>query len=160
MPTFDIVSEIDHHELTNAIDQANKEITTRYDFKGSDAKIEFTTDSLMFHAESRFQLQQMFPVLLSKMSKRGLDIDSLKMGDVVEAAKTAKQPISIQEGIDKEMAKKIVKMVKESKMKVQTAIQGEQLRVTGKKRDDLQQVMQLLKQADLGIPLQFNNFRD
>ena len=160
MPTFDIVSEIDRHELTNAVDQANKEIGTRFDFKASNARIEFSGDDLVFHAQSRFQLQQMFPVLLSKMSKRGLDIDSLKMGDVTEAATTAKQPVTVQEGIDKEIAKKIVKMVKESKLKVQTAIQGEQLRVTGKKRDDLQEAMQLLKQADLGIPLQFNNFRD
>ncbi len=160
MPTFDIVSEVDRHELTNAVDQANKEIGTRFDFKGSDARIEFSGDDLVFHAQSRFQLQQMFPVLLSKMSKRGLDIDSLKMGDVTEAATTAKQPVTVQEGIDKEIAKKIVKLVKESKLKVQTAIQGEQLRVTGKKRDDLQEAMQLLKQADLGIPLQFNNFRD
>ena len=114
----------------------------------------------MFHAETRFQLQQMFPVLLSKMTKRGLDIDCLKTGDVVEAAKTAKQPISIQEGIDKETAKKIVKLIKDSKLKVQASIQGEQVRVTGKKRDDLQQAMQLMKGAELGIPLKFNIFRD
>jgi uncharacterized protein YajQ (UPF0234 family) len=160
MPSFDTVSEINHHELTNAVDQANKEISTRYDFKGSDARIEFSGKDLMFHAQSRFQLQQMFPVLLQKMSKRGLDINCLKMGDVVEAAKTAKQPASLQEGIDKEVAKKIVKLIKESKMKVQASIQGEQVRVTGKNRDDLQQAMQLMKTADLGIPLQFNNFRD
>lgn len=160
MPSFDTVSEIDHHELTNAIDQANKEISTRYDFKGSDARIEMSGNELMFHAQSRFQLQQMFPVLLSKMTKRGLDIDCLKTGDVVEAAKTAKQPISIQEGIDKEIAKKIVKLIKESKIKVQAAIQGEQVRVTGKSRDDLQQAMKLMKESNLGIPLQFNNFRD
>lgn len=160
MPSFDTVSEIDHHELTNAVDQANREIGTRYDFKGSDAKIENSGDELMFHAQSRFQLQQMFPVLLSKMSKRGLDIDCLKMGDVVEGSNTAKQPISIQEGIDKEMARKIVKLIKESKMKVQAAIQGEQVRITGKKRDDLQKAMQLIKETEIGIPLQFNNFRD
>lgn len=160
MPSFDVVSEINHHELTNAIDQANKEIGTRYDFKGANAKIELSDTELMFHAESKFQLQQMFPVLLSKMTKRGLDIDCLKTGDVVEAAKTAKQPISIQEGIDKEQAKKIVRLIKDSKIKVQASIQGEQVRVSGKKRDDLQQVMQLLKEADLGIPVQFNNFRD
>lgn len=160
MPSFDTVSEIDHHELTNAIDQANREISTRYDFKGSNAKIEFSGNEVMFHAETRFQLQQMFPVLLSKMGKRGLDIDCLKPGDVVESAKTARQPISIQEGIDKEIGKKIVKIIKESKLKVQAAIQGEQVRVTGKSRDDLQQTMKLLKESDLGIPLQFNNFRD
>jgi len=160
MPSFDTVSEINHHELTNAIDQANREIGTRYDFKGSNAKIEFTGNELMFHAQSRFQLQQMFPVLLQKMNKRGLDIDCLKLGDVVEGANSAKQSISIQEGIDKEVAKKIVKLNKESKLKVQAAIQGEQVRITGKKRDDLQQAMQIMKQAELGIPLQFNNFRD
>jgi cyclic-di-GMP-binding protein len=160
MPSFDTVSEIDHHELKNAIDQANREIGTRYDFKGADAKIELTDKEIMFHAESRFQLQQMFPVLLSKMGKRGLDIDCLKTGDVVEAAKTARQPISIQEGIDKEVGKKIIKLIKESKLKVQASIQGEQVRITGKSRDDLQQAMQLMKGANLGIPLQFNNFRD
>ncbi|MBC8209435.1 MAG: YajQ family cyclic di-GMP-binding protein [Gammaproteobacteria bacterium] len=160
MPSFDTVSEIDHHELTNAVDQANKEISTRYDFKGSDARIEFSGEDLMFHAQSRFQLQQMFPVLMQKMSRRGLDINCLKMGDVVEAAKTAKQPVSLQEGVDKDVAKKIVKLIKESKIKVQASIQGEQVRVTGKNRDDLQQAMQLMKGAELGIPLQFNNFRD
>ncbi len=160
MPSFDTVSEINHHELTNAVDQANKEIGSRYDFKGSNARIEMADSGLTFHAETKFQLQQMLPVLLQKMTRRGLDVDCLKTGDVIEAAKTAKQPVSIQEGIDKEMAKKIVKLIKDSKLKVQASIQGEQVRVSGKKRDDLQQVMQLLKQAELGIPLQFNNFRD
>ena len=160
MPSFDTVSEIDHHELTNALDQANKEIGSRYDFKGSNARIEQSDNGLMFHAETKFQLQQMLPVLLQKMSRRGLDVNCLKTGDVIEAAKSAKQPVSLQEGIDKEMAKKIVKMIKDSKLKVQASIQGEQVRVSGKKRDDLQQVMQLLKNAELGIPLQFNNFRD
>jgi len=160
MPSFDTVSEIDHHELSNALDQANKEIGSRYDFKGSNAHIEHSESGLVFHAETKFQLQQMFPVLLSKMTKRGLDVNCLKTGDVIEAAKTAKQPVSIQEGIDKEMAKKIVKLIKDSKLRVQASIQGEQVRVSGKKRDDLQQVMQMLKQAELGIPLQFNNFRD
>ncbi len=160
MPSFDTVSEINHHELTNAIDQANREIGTRYDFKGSDAKIEFTATEIMFHAQSRFQLQQMFPVLLQKMSKRSLDVNSLKSGDVVESANSARQPYSVQEGIDKELARKIVKLIKGSKIKVQAAIQGEQIRISGKKRDDLQQAIQLLKDEELGIPLQFINFRD
>ncbi len=160
MPSFDTVSEIDHHELTNAVDQANREIGTRYDFKGSDARIELVDNQLMMHAQSKFQLQQMLPVLIQKMSRRGLDINCLQSGDVIEAAKTAKQPVSIQEGIDKDMAKKIVKLLKDSKLKVQAQIQGEQVRVTGKKRDDLQQAIQLLKQSELGIPLQFSNFRD
>ncbi len=160
MPSFDTVSEIDHHELTNAVDQANREISNRYDFKGSGARIELSETELVMHAQSKFQLQQMLPVLIQKMSRRGLDIDCLKSGEAVEAAKTARQPVSIQEGIDKEMAKKIVKLLKDSKLKVQAQIQGEQVRVNGKKRDDLQQAIQLLKQSELGIPLQFTNFRD
>jgi cyclic-di-GMP-binding protein len=160
MPSFDAVSEINHHELNNAIDQANREIGTRYDFKGSNARMELSGNEIIFHAETKFQLQQMFPVLLSKMGKRGLDIECLKSGQVVEAAKTARQPIAIQEGIDKEIGKKIVKLIKDSKLKVQASIQGEQVRVTGKSRDDLQQAMKLMKESDLGIPLQFNNFRD
>lgn len=160
MPSFDTVSEINHHELNNAIDQANREIGTRYDFKGSNARMELSGNEIIFHAETKFQLQQMFPVLLSKMGKRGLDIDCLKSGQVVEAAKSARQPIAIQEGIDKEIGKKIVKLIKDSKLKVQASIQGEQVRVTGKSRDDLQQAMKLMKESDLGIPLQFNNFRD
>ena len=160
MPSFDTVSEIDHHELTNAIDQANREIGTRYDFKGSNANIELNGNELVMHAQSKFQLQQMFPVLLQKMNRRGLDIDCLKLGEAVEGAKDAKQPVAIQEGIDKEVAKKIVKVIKDSKLKLQAQIQGEQVRVTGKKRDDLQQAMQLLKKTELGIPLQFNNFRE
>jgi hypothetical protein len=160
MPSFDVVSELDHHELTNAVDQANREIGNRYDFKGANARIELGEKELVMHAESRFQVQQMFPVLLSKLTRRGLDVDCLKTGDIVEQATTARQPVSIQEGIDKETAKKIVKLVKDSKLKLQASIQGEQVRVTGKKRDDLQQAMQLIKGGGLEIPLQFNNFRD
>ncbi len=160
MPSFDTVSEIDHHELTNAVDQANREVSTRYDFKGSDAKIELSGNDLILHAQSKFQLQQMLPVLHQKMSKRGLDIDSLEPGQATEVNNRAKQPLLVKEGIDKEVAKKVVKLIKESKMKVQASIQGEQVRITGKKRDDLQQAMQLMKEANLGIPLQFNNFRD
>ncbi len=160
MPSFDTVSEINHHELTNAIDQANREIGNRYDFKGANARIEMKGNELVLSAESKFQVQQMFPVLLSKMTKRGLDVDCLKTGDIEEQAKTARQGISIQEGIDKEIAKKIVKLIKDSKLKVQASIQGEQVRVTGKKRDDLQQAIQLMKEANLGLPLQFTNFRD
>jgi hypothetical protein len=160
MPSFDTVSELDHHELTNAVDQANREIGTRYDFKGANAHIDLADKELVMHAESKFQVQQMFPVLLSKMTRRGLDVECLKTGDIVEQAKTARQSVSIQEGIDKETAKKIVKLLKDSKLKVQASIQGEQVRVSGKKRDDLQQAIQVLKAAELGIPLQFNNFRD
>jgi len=160
MPSFDVVSEIDHHELKNALDHANREIGTRYDFKGSNAKIEQVGNELNLEAESKFQLQQMTPILLEKMSKRNIDVDCLEFGTVVEMNKHARQQISVKEGLDKDPARKMVKQIKDSKLKVQAAIQGDQLRVTGKKRDELQQVMQLLRDAKLGIPLQFNNFRD
>ena len=160
MPSFDVVSEVDHHELRNAIDQANREIGTRYDFKGSDARIELNGNDLNLEAEAEFQLQQMAPILKEKLSKRGIDVECLEFGDVVEMNRRARQPVRVREGLDSDLARKMVKLVKESRLKVQAAIQGEQLRITGKKRDDLQQVMQMLRGANLGIPLQFNNFRD
>jgi uncharacterized protein YajQ (UPF0234 family) len=160
MPSFDVVSEIDHHELKNALDQANREIGTRYDFKGSGANIEQSGNDLTLEAESEFQVKQMLPILKEKMSKRGIDVDCLEFADIVEMNKRARQQVKIREGLDKDLARKMVRLVKDSKLKVQVAIQGEQLRVSGKKRDDLQQVMQILRQAGLGIPLQFNNFRD
>ena len=160
MPSFDVVSEIDHHELKNALDQANREIGTRYDFKGSNAKIEQSGNDLILEAESEFQVKQMVPILKEKMSKRGIDVDCLEFADIVEMNKRARQQVKVREGLDKDLARKMVKLVKDSKLKVQVAIQGEQLRVNGKKRDDLQQVMQILREAGLGIPLQFNNFRD
>lgn len=160
MPSFDIVSEVDHHELSNAIDQANREIGTRYDFKGSDARIEQTDNQLTLSTESEFQIKQMTPILKEKMSKRGIDVSCLDFADIVEMNKRARQQVLVREGLDKDLARKIVKLIKDSKLKVQASIQGEQVRVNGKKRDDLQQVMKLLKEANLGIPLQFNNFRD
>jgi hypothetical protein len=160
MPSFDIVSEVDHHELSNAIDQANREIGTRYDFKGSDARIEQSENQLTLSTESEFQIKQMTPILKQKMSKRGIDVSCLEFADVVEMNRRARQQVLVREGLDRDLARKIVKLIKESKLKVQVAIQGEQVRVNGKKRDDLQQVMKLLKEANLGIPLQFNNFRD
>ena len=160
MPSFDIVSEVDHHELSNAIDQANREIGTRYDFKGSDARVEQSENQLTLSCESEFQIKQMTPILKEKMSKRGIDVSCLEFSDIVEMNKRARQQVLVREGLDKDLARKVVKLIKDSKLKVQAAIQGEQGRVNGKKRDDLQQVMQLLKQANLGIPLQFNNFRD
>jgi len=160
MPSFDTVSEVDHHELSNAIDQANREIGTRYDFKGSDAKIEQVDNQLTLSAESDFQIKQMTPILKEKMSKRGIDVSCLEFSDVVEMNKRARQQVLVREGLDKELARKIVKLIKDSKIKAQAAIQGDQVRVSGKKRDDLQQIMQLLREANLDIPLQFNNFRD
>jgi uncharacterized protein YajQ (UPF0234 family) len=160
MPSFDVVSELERHELTNAVDQANREISTRFDFKGSEAKIEETKEGLTMDAESEFQLDQMMTVLNQKLVKRGLDIQSLEKQKVESSNMRARQKLLIKEGLDKELAKKIVKLVKESKMKVQASIQGEQVRITGKNRDDLQQAIALLKGAGLEQPLQFTNFRD
>ena len=160
MPSFDTVSEVDHHELSNAIDQANREIGTRYDFKGSGARIEQTDNQLSLIAESEFQIKQMMPILKEKMSKRGIDVSCLEFSDIVEMNKRASQQVLVREGLDQDLARKIVRLIKDSKIKAQVAIQGDQVRVSGKKRDNLQQIMQLLREANLGIPLQFNNFRD
>ena len=160
MPSFDTVSEVDHHELSNAIDQANREIGTRYDFKGSDAKIEQAGNQLTLSAESDFQIKQMTPILKEKMSRRGIDVSCLEFSDVIEMNKRARQQVLVREGLDPDLARKIIRLIKDSKIKAQAAVQGDQVRVTGKKRDDLQQIMQLLREANLGIPLQFNNFRD
>jgi uncharacterized protein YajQ (UPF0234 family) len=161
MPSFDIVSELDSHEVTNAVDQANKEVSTRFDFKGSNANFELDKDSnIVMKAESTFQLQQMLPILYAKMGKRGIDIACLESGKIQDTGKTAQQSIALKQGIESDMAKKIVKLIKDKKLKVQTAINGDKLRVTGKKRDDLQEVIQMLRGEDLGQPLQFNNFRD
>jgi uncharacterized protein YajQ (UPF0234 family) len=160
MPSFDTVSEVDAHELNNAIDQTSREISTRFDFKDSNAKVSHEDSNIRLEAKSEFQLGQVYDILITKMSKRGIDVMCLERGKVEEANMCARQQIILKQGIEKDTAKKIVKLIKDSKIKVQTAIQGEKLRVTGKKRDDLQSVMSLLKDAKLGIPLQFNNFRD
>ena len=160
MPSFDVVSEIDHHELANAVDQANREVTTRFDFKGSDSSFELKETVITMKTESEFQLDQMLDVLYSKMTKRGIDLDAVELGEPVIMAKTATRSVTVREGFDTELARKIVKEVKGSKSKVLASIQGDQVRVTGKKRDDLQQVIALLKGTELGLPLQFKNFRD
>ena len=160
MPSFDIVSEIDNHEIMNAVDQANKEVSTRFDFKGSNALFEHQDDNIIMKAESTFQLQQMLPILYAKMGKRGIDINSMDSGKITDTGKTAQQTISLKQGISSDLAKQIVKLIKDKKMKVQAAINGDKVRVTGKKRDDLQEVIQMLRTEDLGQPLQFNNFRD
>jgi uncharacterized protein YajQ (UPF0234 family) len=161
MPSFDIVSEVDMHELSNALDQSNRDVGTRFDFKGTDASFELDNDSnIKVSAEADFQIQQMLEILRSKMVKRGIDIKSLEEGDVQLVGQKANMIVTVQQGIEADIARKIVKAVKEAKLKVQTAIQGEKLRVTGKKRDDLQQVMALLKDGSYGVPLQYDNFRD
>jgi uncharacterized protein YajQ (UPF0234 family) len=160
MPTFDIVSEVDMHEMSNAVDQASREIGTRFDFKGVPASFELSDNVVVLTAEVDFQIQQMMDILQSKMVKRGLDISSLKSADIENVGQRAIMKVAVQQGIEADIARKIVKKVKEQKMKVQVAIQGEKLRVTGKKRDDLQGVIAMLKDENYGLPLQFNNFRD
>jgi uncharacterized protein YajQ (UPF0234 family) len=160
MPSFDVVSEVNHHELSNAVDQANREVSTRFDFKGTGSSFELDGSQITMNTESEFQLQQMYDMLCNKLVKRGIDISCLEMADPVIQLKTATQNVAVREGIETTDAKKMVKLIKENKLKVQAAIQGEQLRVTGKKRDDLQQVIALLKEGGFGLPLQFKNFRD
>lgn len=160
MPSFDIQSEVDSHELTNAVDQAHREISNRFDFKGTSAKIELLEDKVSLIADSDFQVQQMHPILYQKLTSRGIDIACLDPQKVETVGKGVRQYVNVKQGIDKETAKKMVATIKSSKLKVQASIQGEQVRVTGKKRDDLQNVISLLKKQDLGLPLQFENFRD
>jgi uncharacterized protein YajQ (UPF0234 family) len=160
MPSFDVVSEVDHHELSNAIDQANREVTTRFDFKGSDSKFERSDTQITLYTQSEFQLQQMYDILCNKLVKRGVDIAALELGKPDIQLKTATQVVTVREGIETVEAKKMIKLIKDRKLKVQAAIQGDQLRVTGKKRDDLQEAIALLKENDFGMPLQFKNFRD
>ncbi len=160
MPSFDVVSEVDMHELSNAVDQANREVNTRFDFKGADAHFEVSGTEITLAAENEFQLQQMMDILQKKMVKRGVDIGCLDIGEPESSGIRAKQKVTVRQGVDKDAARKIVKLIKEMKLKVQAAIQGEQVRVTAKKRDDLQQVMAMLREQTLDLPLQFTNFRD
>lgn len=160
MPSFDVVSEVNQHELSNGIDQAVREVTTRFDFKGSGSNFELADNVITMNTESDFQLSQMYDILCNKLVKRGIDIACLEKGEPVIQARTATQTVKVNEGIDTLTARNLVKLIKQGKTKVQAAIQGEQLRVTGKKRDDLQAVIALLKESKTDLPLQFKNFRD
>jgi len=160
MPSFDVVSEYDSHEASNAVDQANREIDTRFDFRGSNASFTLENENILLESDNEFQLQQMLDILNNKLIKRGIDIACVDVGDPELRGQRARQNLTLKEGIDQLTAKKIVKMVKDKKMKVQSAIQGDKVRITGKKRDDLQAVMAMLKEEKLDVPLQFNNFRD
>ena len=160
MPSFDIVCEMDRHEVTNAVDQANREVGNRFDFKGTDAKYELKDDKITMKAEVDFQLNQMMDILCQKLTKRGVDVGHLKVGEPNIQHKKAEQVITLQEGITQDIAKKIIKFIKDKKVKVQPTIQGEQVRVTGKKIDDLQQVISLVEAQDFGLPLQCGNYRD
>ena len=160
MPSFDAVSEVDLQELNNAVDQANREIGTRYDFRGVDAKYVRTENEVTLTAEAEIQLDQMLDVLRAKMVGRKIDVKVLEVGDPKPSGKVINQHILVRQGINTDLARKIVKMIKDKRMKVQAAIQGDKVRVTGKKRDDLQQVMALIRDNDLDMPIQFDNFRD
>lgn len=160
MPSFDIVSEFDMHELTNAVDQANREVGQRFDFKGVDAKFELKENVVTLHAQVEFQIDQMLELLKGKLVKRKIDVTALKVEDIELVGQRAQQKVIVQQGVETEVAKKIQKHVKDLKMKVQIAIQGDKLRVTGNKRDDLQAVIANLRQQSFGLPLQFDNFRD
>ena len=161
MPSFDIISEVNQVEVRNALDQANKELSTRFDFKGSDARAELADKILTLFADDDFKMKQVIDIVVGKLTKRGVDIRALKYGTIEKVSgNKVKQVVTIRVGVEQELAKKIVKLVKDSKMKVQASIQGEAVRVSGAKRDDLQQAIALVKKTITDFPVQFGNFRD
>jgi uncharacterized protein YajQ (UPF0234 family) len=161
MPSFDVVSEVNQVEVRNALEQANREISTRFDFKGSDARVEHKEKELTLYADSDFKLKQVTDVLLGKLTKRGVDVRALKFGDVEKiSGDKVKQVVTLRVGIEQELAKKIVKQLKDSKLKVQASIQGDEVRVSGAKKDELQSAIALVKKTVTDFPVQFGNFRD
>ena len=161
MPSFDIISEINQVELRNALDQTNKEVTNRFDFKGSDARVELADKELTVFADDNFKLGQVYDVLLGKMAKRNVDMRCLDRGKVERiGGDKVKQVITVKVGVDQELGKKLQRMIKDAKLKVQASIQGDAVRVSGAKKDELQQVITLVKKNVTDVPLQFNNFRD
>jgi uncharacterized protein YajQ (UPF0234 family) len=160
MPSFDVVSEIDTHELTNAVDQAIRELAQRFDFKGTDAAFELEETTVTMTAPADFQLKQMLDILKLRIAKRGIDIACLEVQEAEVNVARAKQLVVLKHGIDADTGRKVARLIKDSKLKVQAQIQGEKVRVVGKKRDDLQEAIAFLRKAEVGVPLQFNNFRD
>jgi cyclic-di-GMP-binding protein len=160
MPSFDVVSEVDKHELSNAVDQANRELSTRFDFKGTDAKFELEDYVVTASAPSAFQLKQMLDILRGRLTARSIDPRSMAAAEPVVNLGGARQKITLKEGIEQPVAKKLIAAIKEAKLKVETQINGNKLRITGKKRDDLQTAIALLRKTDVDLPLQFENFRD
>lgn len=160
MPSFDIVSELNAHEVANAVDQANREVGTRFDFKGTHAKYELKDLVITLSAPADFQLKQMMEILKLKLTKRGIEIACMKVDEPVISGQTAKQVVTLRQGIDTELGKKIQRLIKDSKLKVQAAIQDQQVRVSGKSRDELQEAIALVRGGKLELPLQFTNFRD
>ena len=161
MPSFDIISQVNQVEVRNALDQANKELATRFDFKGSDARAELADKALTLYADDDFKLKQVTDIVTGKLTKRGVDIRALKYGSVEKVSgNKVKQVVTIRVGVEQELAKKIVKLIKDSKTKVQASIQGDTVRVSGAKRDDLQAAIALVKKSITDFPLQYDNFRD
>jgi cyclic-di-GMP-binding protein len=160
MPSFDVVSEVDLHQLTNAVDQASRIVTNRFDFKGVEASFEREQRTVLITAEAEFQVTQMEDMLRSALIKCDIDPAAMECGEPMTSGKLVKATVVLRHGLDSTQCKSVVKKIKDAKMKVQAQIQGEQVRVTGKKRDDLQQAIALLRDADIGLPLQFTNFRD
>ena len=160
MPSFDVVSEVDSHELTNAVDQANRELGNRFDFKGVYAKFALDEQVITQSAPSDFQLQQMTEILRARLIARGIDVRCLEFGEVETNVAGARQKVTVKQGIERELAKKIQSSLKDAKLKVDSQINGDKLRVIGKKRDDLQAAMALLRAGEYALPLQFENFRD
>lgn len=161
MPSFDVVSKLDLHELTNAVDQANRELNTRFDFKGTDAVFERDEETVVaLKAQAEFQLKQMLDILKQRLASRHIDIRALEIADPEIHLGSARQDVTLKQGIDQPLAKDIVKRIKDAKLKVDVQIQGDKLRIVGKKKDDLQTAMALLRGAEIKMPLQFENFRD
>jgi hypothetical protein len=160
MPSFDIVSEVDLHEVANAVDQTNRETGNRFDFKGTDARVEHKDAVLTLHADNEFQIRQILDILHKKMAKRGIDIAALSEGKIETTVSKASLVITVQQGIDQDAARLLVKNIKATKLKVQSSIQGDRVRVSGKKRDDLQSIISRLDDLGLQVPVQTINFRD
>lgn len=160
MPSFDVVSELNMHEVVNAVDQATRELEQRYDFKGTGSTFELVDATVTLKAQVDFQLKQMLEILKLRVAKRGIDIACMEIKDPEIALNAARQTVILRQGIDSDLARKIVKLVKDSKLKVQAAIQGEKVRITGKQRDDLQTAIAMLRKEKLDLPLQYVNFRD
>jgi cyclic-di-GMP-binding protein len=160
MPSFDVVSELNTHEVTNAVDQANRELAQRFDFKDTGARFDLQDFTVTLRAQVDFQLKQMLEILKLRLAKRGIDLVCLEVKEPQIALSAATQEVVLRHGIDADSGKKIARMIKDSKLKVQASIQGDKVRIAGKQRDDLQSAIQLLRKSELGLPLQFNNFRD
>ena len=160
MPSFDIVSELDAHEVANAVDQASREVSQRFDFNGTNSKFELKDSVVSLSAPADFQLKQMLEILKLKLSKRGIDVACLEIKEPVVTGQTARQDVILRQGVDTELGKKIQRLIKDSKLKLQAALQDKQVRVTGKNRDDLQSAIALVRKGGFELPLQYTNFRD